>query len=283
MAQGAAASPVPLSGPELKTLVAGATIEIDAPFGNKIPVQYGTDGHVTGQAGGLAYYLGAPTDKGRWWISGDQLCHKWSVWFSSELQCLRLRKDGRTIHWENRDGKTGTATIVVAAPVHVASAQDMAPPQPVAPKRLPPPAPIQEKPSPEPRAMPKPEPRVETKPAIVPTQSVAAAPKPPVPVPAPVPVKNRPTAFPSVSASAATRISPPEFVVVNVQANDVLNLRNAPSSEAEIVGSLLPGSRGIAIIGACQLEWCPVQHNSKRGWVHRYYITSERADLPISE
>ena len=51
-----------LTGSELKDLVsAGATVELDAPMGYKIPIRYGADGHMTGEAGGLASYLGAAT------------------------------------------------------------------------------------------------------------------------------------------------------------------------------------------------------------------------------
>src|SRR5262245_12691456 len=88
-----------LSGPQISgLLLAGATVEIDTPAGTKLPVRYGRDGKMSGDAGGLAWYLGAPTDRGRWWVAGDQLCHKWMNWFNSEPQCLRLRKEGRLIH-----------------------------------------------------------------------------------------------------------------------------------------------------------------------------------------
>ena len=47
----ATASSGTLSGAELKNLVAGATVVIDAPMGYKIPVRYAPDGTVTGEAG----------------------------------------------------------------------------------------------------------------------------------------------------------------------------------------------------------------------------------------
>jgi len=110
-----------LSGEEINQLVVGATVEIDTPIGTKLPIRYGADGRVAGQAGDLASYLGAASDTGRWWVTADQLCHKWNRWFDSEPQCLRLRKQGRTIHWRNQEGKTGTATITVPAPIKAAA------------------------------------------------------------------------------------------------------------------------------------------------------------------
>lgn len=260
-----------MSGQEAKSLVAGASIEIDAPFGYKIPVQYALDGSVTGQAGGLASHLGSPTDKGRWWISGDHLCHRWNIWFGSEQQCLRLSKDGRTIHWQNRDGNSGTARIVVPAPVQIAIREEPQPqPAPPPSKRLPAPEPVQEKPSAEVRVEQKSAVRDTGKPIV---DRTAKAPKPPVPQPVPVTRKT------AVSESKATRVGPPEFVVVNVQPDDVLNVRSGPSAETQIVGGLPPGSRGIAIVGACQYDWCPIRHKSASGWVHQSYIASDAAPL----
>lgn len=289
----AGASPVPLSGQEVKGLVAGATVEIDAPMGYKIPVRYAPDGTVTGQAGGLASYLGAPTDIGRWWVSGDYLCHKWSVWFERELQCLRLSREGRTIHWEKKDGSKGTASIAIAAPPIQSAIQEAAPAQ-SAPRRpevvarlVPAPSARQEAsgpPAPDRADLPEPVPqralpeaRVERKPPppSPPAESKRVAERQPMEppraaVPTPVPVTKVPTA----RAAAATRIGPLELMVVNVRANDVLNVRSGPSADADIVGELPPGSRGIELMGECQTDWCPVQHYSARGWVHRNYIAS---------
>ena len=117
----AEAQPDRLSGAEISQLVAGATIEIDTPLGTKLPIRYAADGKVAGQAGDLASYLGAASDTGRWWVASDQLCHKWNRWFDSEPQCLRLRKQGRTIHWRSQDGNSGTAMIAIPAPIKAAA------------------------------------------------------------------------------------------------------------------------------------------------------------------
>ena len=116
----AEAESVRLSGQEISELVAGTTVEIDTPLGTKLPIRYTLDSKVSGQARDLASYLGAASDTGRWWVTSDQLCHKWNRWFNSEPQCLRLRKEGRTIHWRSQDGNSGTAVIAVPAPIQTA-------------------------------------------------------------------------------------------------------------------------------------------------------------------
>jgi uncharacterized protein YraI len=74
------------------------------------------------------------------------------------------------------------------------------------------------------------------------------------------------------------------LVVVNVAANDALNLRGGPSPASPIVGVLPPGRHGIIHLdGACRPKtqpwasrWCPVTHydgNSvTRGWVKARFV-----------
>ena len=122
----AIAEPVPLSGQALSEMIGGAVVEIDTPLGTKLPITYGDDGRMSGRAGAISFYLGASTDNGRWWISGDMLCQKWERWFDAETQCMRIRKEGARIHWTSRDGKTGTGSVHV----RVAAASRAAPPSP---------------------------------------------------------------------------------------------------------------------------------------------------------
>ena len=107
----AAAEPAVLSGETLKAAVTGAVLEVETPLGVKVPIRYSEDGRVTGEARGLAYYLGAETDTGKWWVSSDRLCHKWSKWFDGVLQCIRISRQGSRIFWRRDDGETGTAVI----------------------------------------------------------------------------------------------------------------------------------------------------------------------------
>jgi hypothetical protein len=262
----AVGEPARLSGGEIRELVAGSTIEIDAPLGTKLPVRYARDGELSGEAGDLAPYLGAPSDSGRWWVRADELCHKWRRWFNSEPQCLRLRKEGRTIFWLSQDGNSGTAMIVVAAPVRTAL---LNPPEaPEGKMRL-------------------------TAPEVPPTDAGA----PLAPTAAPIGAEEQALgsqrdgladARPAQPAPAATAFAggapaqpepkdavEPAFMVANVDADDVLNVRRGPSTEFEVIGELQPGSRGITITGACRSTWCPVQHQATTGWVNRIYLASE--------
>lgn len=266
----AKAEPVRLSAQEITDLVAGATVEIDTPLG-KLPIRYTTGGKLSGQSRDLASYLGSTSDSGRWWVASDQLCHKWNRWFGSEPQCMRLKKEGRTVHWHNQDGNSGTAVIVVPAPIQAASLQ--------------------------PRAQIDTRTRIAVpEPSLVPAASFAAA--QPVEVSASVdpslnPAEDKPiVAAPSVDLAVAEvpttliedtpsqaepKRSPaaPAYKVANVARDDVLNIRSGPSTEFDVVGELQPGSRGVSITGACRSEWCPVQHQSTRGWVNRTYLAED--------
>ena len=115
-ATAAFAGPVALSGDDLKRSLNGALIEMDTPLGTKIPVRFGTDGLVSGEAGDLAPLLGSARDRGRWWIDGDRICSKWFRWFDAEPQCLSVQQDGDRLFWQQDNGKKGTATLVEGPP-----------------------------------------------------------------------------------------------------------------------------------------------------------------------
>jgi Bacterial SH3 domain len=272
----AEAESVRLSGQEISDLVAGTTVEIDTPLGTKLPIRYTLDSKVSGQARDLASYLGAASDTGRWWVTSDQLCHKWNRWFNSEPQCLRLWKDGRTIHWRSQDGNSGTAVIAVPAPIQTAPVPARA--------------------------------QVETKMHVaasqappMPVNSFEAAQALEIPAGAGQPLKpavkkagaEAPSAHaliaeaPITLATSSRRPEPkppadPVFTVANVERDDVLNVRSGPSTEFKVVGELQPGSRGISITGACRSEWCPVQHESTSGWVNRMYLSKDESGSLLS-
>lgn len=134
----ALAAPVKLDNDGLKATLKGALIEMDTPLGTKIPVRFGSDGLVSGEAGELAPLLGSARDRGRWWIDGDRICSKWFRWFDAEPQCLSVQQDGTRLFWREDGGKTGTATLVEKAPApepqapqtQVASAVALEPPLP---------------------------------------------------------------------------------------------------------------------------------------------------------
>jgi hypothetical protein len=260
----AIAEPLKLSGQEISALVAGATIELETPLGTKLPIRYAPDGQVSAQARDLAPYLGAASDTGRWWVAADQLCHKWNRWFNSEPQCLRLRKEGRTIHWLTQNGNSGTALVAVPAPVRAAA-------------MLPRPQPDTAKPAAAPKVPPAPADSLE---AQLPPETPRVAGEPLMPAAKQpeagleVPAAEAPNTI-AKGTPEAQRAAQPAFMVVNVARNDVLNVRSGPSAEFNVVGELPPGSRGVTITGTCLSGWCPVQHQSTSGWVNRTYLARE--------
>jgi hypothetical protein len=258
-AAAANAQSVGLSGPQIRDLVAGASVEIDTPLGTALPIQYTADGRLSGQARDLASYLGARADTGRWWISSDQLCHKWNRWFGSEPQCMRLRREGRTIHWRNHDGTSGTAVITVPAPVETAAVDRKM--HVAAPLSLP----VAAEPA-EPAA--EPQNHAADEPIAAPPSAAASA-------------APQRTAASNASSLQQTgepkRPAGPLYTVANVERDDVLNVRSGPSTDFDVIAELQPGSRGVAITGTCRSQWCPVQHELTTGWVNRMYLANDAA------
>lgn len=119
-ATAAFAEPVPLGGDGLKAL-SGSLVELDTPLGTKLPIQFGSDGLVSAEAGDLAPILGSKKDRGRWWVEGDRLCSKWFRWFDAEVRCITVSRDGSRLYWKKDDGETGTATLVEAQKPDVSS------------------------------------------------------------------------------------------------------------------------------------------------------------------
>ena len=62
------------------------------------------------------------------------------------------------------------------------------------------------------------------------------------------------------------------FRVAGVDLDDVLNVRNGPSPEHAVIGSILPDADGIRIVGPCVSAWCPIQHRGLSGWVNSFYL-----------
>jgi Bacterial SH3 domain/Peptidase M15 len=259
-----------LFGQEITDLIAGATVEIDTSLGTKLPIRYTVDGKLSGQARDLASYLGAASDTGRWWVASDQLCHRWNRWFDSQPQCLRLSKEGRTIHWRSQDGNSGTAVIAVPAPIQTASVLPhaqvdskmhiAAPASPTTPAN----SFMAAQPADTPAGVDQSSRSANEKPvADIPSVDPAVA-----QVPGTLVENFRPRLEPK-------RPAEPAYIVANVARGDVLNVRSGPSTDFDVVGELQPGSRSVSITGACKSDWCPVQHQSTSGWVNRMYLANE--------
>jgi hypothetical protein len=100
-----------LSGQAIKTTLPGSVLKLDTPLGTVVPISFGGNGIMSGDAGRLASYLGSQRDRGRYWLTEDRICYKWFRWFSGEQHCLSIARDGKKIFWKREDGETGTATL----------------------------------------------------------------------------------------------------------------------------------------------------------------------------
>lgn len=258
----ATAEPLALTGAAIRETFSGSTIHLDTPLAATVPIHYLDSGQVTGEAGNLSWVLGAATDKGRWWVERDRLCHRWSVWFEAQNQCLRLSIERDRLFWVRDDGKTGTATMVSRLR-SVDQSQTIASLTPVTVPvtlRLPSPPPAQTL-------------------AAVPMQ---AASLPPSAKPKTVPaVKRQPSsvarsALPVANRAATSSVAiVPTFMVAGVDENDVLYVREGPSMEHASVGALPPQAQGVTILGNCQQAWCLVAHHGIKGWVNAYYLAAQ--------
>ena len=101
-----------LAGDALKKHISGKRVYLSATVG-EFPMTYHHNGVVdgSGEALGLGKLL-APKDKGRWWITGENLCQKWEQWYDGKTFCFTVRPTGeKTIAWVRDDGYSGTARI----------------------------------------------------------------------------------------------------------------------------------------------------------------------------
>lgn len=259
--------PALLSGDIIQQIVPGATVHLDTPLGSVIPITYGDNGTLRGSAGVAAFHLGAARDRGIWWVENSKLCHKWKIWFDGKKSCIQIRRHGKRIYWRRDDGETGTATIVA---------------QRLAGRIRPPP--------PRPVGLGAPRKRMQVEPAQPATATPAAAAQPAANSngQAPATTKKTDAIAALLSAQESNKTSSGmrprhTYRVVRVRFDDVLNIRRDAGAGSPILGSIPPNGRGIAIIGQCIGDWCPIEHKGRTGWVNRIYLTNEnppRASLP---
>ncbi|KPL88045.1 hypothetical protein SE16_09505 [Ardenticatena maritima] len=66
------------------------------------------------------------------------------------------------------------------------------------------------------------------------------------------------------------------YRVVRVADDDVLNVRNGPGVEYDIVGTLPPDAEGVRIVGdPVQVNdsfWVQIEWNDVQGWVNSFYL-----------
>jgi hypothetical protein len=106
-------SPVRLSeNDRIRQLVSDRKFLLHTQVGSVVPIIFRSNGRMTGQAGGLAFFLGSSRDRGRWWVSKGKLCQKWRIWLDRDVHCIKLTERRGKVWWRSDDGKTGTARIV---------------------------------------------------------------------------------------------------------------------------------------------------------------------------
>ena len=105
------AEPTTLAGDELRQAISGKTVFLNIS-GFELPIRYAANGRMSGKMSTVAasFSRGDPAqDRGKWWVSGDQLCQQWTSWMDGKSYCYRLTREGSTVHWARNDGRSGTA------------------------------------------------------------------------------------------------------------------------------------------------------------------------------
>ncbi|MEM6538391.1 MAG: SH3 domain-containing protein [Pseudomonadota bacterium] len=74
-----------------------------------------------------------------------------------------------------------------------------------------------------------------------------------------------------VGSHASEVTQPRHYAVVNVASNDVLNVRSAPSSKSDIVGSLAPNAAPVEVFRVSG-NWGYIVHGEANGWVSRKFL-----------
>jgi hypothetical protein len=108
-----AAEPASLSGDELRKAVSGKTVYLTIS-GFELPIRYSPSGSMEGSMGVVAASLArgeGASDRGKWWISGNQLCQRWTSWMEGNSYCYTLTRQGNSVRWLRDDGRSGTARI----------------------------------------------------------------------------------------------------------------------------------------------------------------------------
>jgi hypothetical protein len=108
-----AAEPASLSGDELRKAVSGKTVYLKIS-GFELLIRYSPGGSMSGSMDPVAATLArgdGASDRGKWWVSGDQLCQQWMSWMEGKSYCYTLTRRGNSVSWVRNDGRSGSARI----------------------------------------------------------------------------------------------------------------------------------------------------------------------------
>ena len=102
-----------LDGGAIENLIADRRVHLSTPYGIRLPLRYSSDGSVTGDISGFSMAsMFTPSETGRWWTDGDQMCQEFPTWYDGEAFCFTIEQTGEaSIRWKRNDGMEGTATI----------------------------------------------------------------------------------------------------------------------------------------------------------------------------
>jgi hypothetical protein len=102
-----------MKGDTLRKAVSGKTVYLTIS-GFELPIRYSANGNMSGSMGLIAatFAGGDPaSDRGKWWIAGDQLCQRWATWLDGKSYCYAFSVSGSAVRWVRNDGASGTARI----------------------------------------------------------------------------------------------------------------------------------------------------------------------------
>jgi len=63
-----------------------------------------------------------------------------------------------------------------------------------------------------------------------------------------------------------------KLMVVNVTANDVLNIREYPTENSRVVDIIPPNATGVVYLGETEGQWIFVSYDRAKGWVSRRFV-----------
>lgn len=212
---------------------------------------------------------------------------------------MRVRRQGAKVTWLRDDGKTGSATIVAQDKTRNDMSVAMVAGQPSLRLGGPPPLPAdtadraphptsQARPS-MPKATPSAAPVAPQQKAPAPSHTATTTTAPAtasgrvmvrqraVPPAISVAPPAQATATAGRAPAPAVTLPAPSYRVVHVRTDDVLNIRSAPSAEAEIIGAIPYYSGGVRRIGPCHGEWCAIAFNTTTGWADHIFSVRSQA------
>jgi hypothetical protein len=110
----ASAADASLSGETLRKAISGKTVYLRIS-GFDLPIRYAANGSMSGSMSLVAAALSrgdGASDRGKWWVEGDQLCQRWNVWLDGKSYCYGFTVTGaNAVRWVRNDGASGTARI----------------------------------------------------------------------------------------------------------------------------------------------------------------------------